>query len=176
MARTRKEKTAMLDSYKGLISKSKGMIVLKTSGITPNEANALKKELFDVDSEYHVIKNNIFKIALSESNLGAVESLDLGSHSVLFFSEDIVSPSKFLKKFIEDVNVDGKLKVELAGGFLDGNSLNIQQLKDLADMPSKEQSIAMVLGILDQAIGGVINVLQNPVQSYASILDQAFEK
>ncbi|GAB4285840.1 MAG: 50S ribosomal protein L10 [Candidatus Dojkabacteria bacterium] len=178
MARTKKQKKVILESYKDLIKKSKGVILVKTNRVTPNEVSAFKKELFDFDSEFHVVKNTLFKIALNENGIEPMESLDFQSHSALFFGEDIVGPAKALKKFVEDTTdkSEESAKVQIVGGVLDGNVLSIQQVKDLADMPSKEQSISMILGILDQAVAGVLNVLQNPVQSYASILDQAFKE
>ena len=42
-------------------------------------------------------------------------------------------------------------------------------------MPDKKGSVAMILGILDQAMSGVVNVLEDAPRAYVSIIDQAFK-
>ncbi|MCA9386698.1 50S ribosomal protein L10, partial [Candidatus Dojkabacteria bacterium] len=59
---------------------------------------------------------------------------------------------------------------------LDGAQLTVDQAISLADMPSKEESIAMILGIIDSALGGVVNVLNDAPRSFVTILDQAFKE
>lgn len=179
MAKTKAQKKDLLKSYKDIVEKSKVLVFVKTNRLTPNEISAIRKELFDFGSEFKTVKNKIFKIALDENNLSS-EAITGGSFNVMSLSEDIVNPSKILSKHIKETHVktenENYDKIEVIYGFLDGDELTKEQVVELAEMPEKEQSIAMILGIIDQAIAGVANVLQNPVQSYASILDQAFKE
>lgn len=179
MAKTKAQKKELLDKYKDVVANSKGLVIVKTNRLTPNEVSEIRKDLFDFGAEFKTVKNTVFKIALEENKLSA-EGIDEGSHNVMSFGEDIVNPSKILSKHINDTKVNTEeekyTKIEVVYGFLDGDQLTREQVIELAEMPEKEQSIAMILGILDQAISGVANVLQNPVQSYASILDQAFKE
>ena len=180
MAKTRKEKEVLLDSYKQLIADSKGFILVKPQKVTPNEATQIKKDLFESESEYHVVKNTIFKIALEQNDLDAVESLEEGSHAVIYFGEDIVTPSKILDKYKKELKVGPQKKsaskLEIVGGFLDGQLLTKEQVEELAEMPSKEGSVALILGILDSAMSGVANVLEDAPRSYATIIDKAFKE
>lgn len=177
MAKTKAQKKELLKQYKELLDDSKGIVIVKSKGVNPNEVNSFKKELYDFDSEYHVIKNNIFKIALKDSDLAEEESLNFGEHSVLYFKEDVVSPAKSLKKFIEDTKADKTtFKVEFVSGYLDGARLSKEQVTELADMPSKEQSIAMIMGIIDQAMSSVVNVLEDAPRSFVTIIEQAFDE
>lgn len=177
MAKSKTQKKEILNNYKSQIDSSRGLIVVKASGVTPNEVTEFRKEIHDFNSEFHVVKNSIFAIALKENELEEVEEAKTGENSVVYFGEDIVNPAKALKKFIEDTKIDKKtFKIEVLAGFLDGDKLNANQVVELAEMPDKEQSIAMILGIIDQAMSGVVNVLEDPVRSYATIIDQAFEE
>lgn len=179
MAKTKKQKKNILDQYKEKISNAKGFVVLRTNGVTPSEAAHLRSTIAEFEASFNVVKNTLFKIALKESNLDEEESFDNLQHSILFLSEDVVGPSKALKAFINDTKPENKEsapKVQIISGYLDGQKLSQIQVQELAEMPTFEGSISMILGILDQAIGGVVNVLQNPVQGYVSIIDQAFKE
>ncbi len=175
MAKTRKDKAEMLKKYDELVKDSKAIVIVKSKKLTPNESSSLKKEVHDFGTKFNVIKNNVFKIALKNNNLDEEESLNFGEHSALFMSDDFVNPSKILKKFIADTAIDkNEFKVEIVSGYLEGEKLTQEQVVELAEMPEKEQSIAMILGVLDQAISGVLNVLEDAPRSIASVIDQAF--
>jgi large subunit ribosomal protein L10 len=176
MAKTKKEKQALLDAYSKKIKASKGFIVLKPNKLTPNEANDFRKEIYDFNSSWNVVKNTIFKMALKENNLPEIESLNNGEHAVLFFNEDMVTPAKALKKFVDNTKTkEGDFKVEIVNGILEGTILSASQVAELSDMPDVRGSVALILGILDNAMSGIVNVLEDAPRAYVYVLDQAFK-
>ena len=177
MAKTKKQKKAILDQYKAQVKDARGLVIVRATALQPNEVTAFRKELYGFDSEFHVVKNTLFQIALKENELEQVEELNSGENSVIFFNEDIVSPAKSLKEFIDKTKIDKKtFKVEVLTGFLDGAKLTKEQVVELSDMPTKQQSVGLILGILDNAMSGVVNVLEDSVRSYVTIIDQAFKE
>src|SRR5690606_8052967 len=119
--------------YNQKIAESKGFIVLKPSKITPNEASDFRKEIFDFGSSFNVVKNSIFRLSLKENNIDL--GLDKGEYAVVFLSEDIVGPSKSLKKFMENAKTaDGESKIEIVSGILDGSVLTKEQVTELSEM------------------------------------------
>jgi len=176
MAKTKAEKKQLVEKYKTKLQNSKGVIVVRPSKLNPNETNEFRRDIYDVNADFNIVKNSIFKIALSELSLPELESLKGGEHAVLFMGEDIIAASKALKKFAEGTkNKEGDLKVEVIAGILDGQLLSKEQASELAEMPDKKGSIAMILGVLDQAMSGVVNVLEDAPRAYVSIIDQAFK-
>lgn len=177
MAKTKQVKKELALNYSKRLKESKGIIFVKPSKLSPNETNEFRKGLYDINSQFNIVKNSVFKIALKDSNLPEVESLNGGEHAVLFMGEDIASASKALKKFSDDTkDKEGKSKVEIVAAILDGALLTKEQTIELAEMPDKKGSIAMILGILDQALSGVVNVLEDAPRSYVNILEQAFKE
>lgn len=176
MAKTRVQKETLVNAYATKLKESKGIIVLKPNAITPNEASQIKKDLFDSNAEYNVVKNTLFSIALEKANLEKIETFSYGEHAIIFMSEDIVSPSKAINAFIEKTydKVTKTNKFTIVGGFLDGATLTAAQVQELADMPTIQGSVSMILGILDNAMSSVVNVLEDAPRSMASIIDQAF--
>lgn len=177
MAKTKKEKVALKNKYVKEIKEAKAIVIVKPSKLTPNETNEFRMNVFDFNANFNIVKNSIFKLALKEAQYPEVKELENGEHAALFLSEDIVNPSKSLKKFIEaTTSKDGSIKVEIVSGILDGVLLSKEQVSELADMPDFNGSISMILGILDNALSGVVNVLEDPTRSYVTILDQAFKE
>ncbi len=181
MAKTKSQKSKILEKYSKKIGEAKGVLIVKAQGLTPNEVNSFRKNLYDVEAKFNVVKNTLFKLALKDQNLEEEPSLNSGNHAVLFTKEDIVTPAKNLKEFIKTAvgkNAKGEEyeKIQIVGGYLDGKKMTLTQVIDLADTPSKQQSVSMILGILDMAISGVLNVIEDSPRSIVSILDQAYQK
>ena len=177
MAKTKKEKAELLNQYLKKIKASKGFVVLKPFKLTPNELNSFRKEISDFDAELNIVKNSVFKIALKESNLPEIEDLSNGEHSILFFKEDLVNPNKALKKFTETAQTkSGEMKITIVSGIMDSVLLTKSQVTELADMPTIQGSISMILGILDNTMSSIVNVIEDPIRSYQSILEQAFKE
>jgi large subunit ribosomal protein L10 len=178
MAKTKQQKKELFEKYKKLLENAEGVFITKPDKITPNEVNEFRKELYDIDSKFHVVKNSIFKLALKEAGLPDIESLGHGKHAVLFAKEDIAGSAKALSAFITETHLKEKKedRVSVIGGIIEGNFVDASTVQELAEMPDFEGSISMILGILDDAMSGVVNVLEDSTRSFVTILDQAFEQ
>ncbi len=177
MAKTKKEKKVLKESYSTKIKDSKGFIVLKPTKLTPNETNEFRKEIFDFGASFNIVKNSIFKLSLKDNNLPEISELSQGEHAIMFVSDKIAEAAKALKKFIDATKTKDKTdRVEIISGLIDGIILDKAQVKELSEMPSKEGSISLILGVLDMAIGGIVNVLEDAPRGIVSVLDQAFKE
>ncbi len=172
MAKNKAQKAEMLAEYKEKLDQSMGIIVVTPTGLTPNEVNEFKQKLFKLGSSFNVVKNTLFAIALKEANLPELETLNEGPHAVVFVENDIAGSAKELKDFMKEY----KTRLEIKSGILDGQKLTMAQVEELADMPTKDQSIAMIAGLLTNPLSGVVNVLEDSVRSVAIILDMAFSE
>jgi large subunit ribosomal protein L10 len=172
MAKTRPQKEVMLADYKAELQGINGIIVVTPTGVTPNQINAFKKELGTVGSTYHVVKNTLFSLALDDAKLPKLEVFNGGSNAVIFSTTDIASTAKALTKFMKD----NEGKMEIRAGILEGQELSIEQVKQLSDLPSKQQSVAMIAGLLTNPIAGVANVLEDSIRSVAIIINEAFKE
>ncbi|BCX13812.1 MAG: 50S ribosomal protein L10 [Candidatus Dojkabacteria bacterium] len=175
MAKNKNQKKEIIDYYTEKLQNAECIVVVKPERLTPNEVNNFRKKLYDFGGSFHVVKNTLFKIALKNAKLPEIDGLDNGMNAVMFTTEDYVNASKALKAFIEETKEEKDPRVKIVKGILNGELLEKDMVEQLADIPTVQGSVAMILGILDQAVAGVANVLQNSVQSYVSIIDQAFK-
>jgi len=77
-----------------------------------------------------------------------------------------VAPAKILSEFAK-ANKD----LELKGGVLDGQVMNVEDVKALADLPSREELLAQVLRGMQAPIAGFVNVLQGTIRNFVYALD-----
>jgi large subunit ribosomal protein L10 len=172
MAKTKDQKVAMMDSYKEKLSKTNGVIVIDHKGLTAAEVSDFKQAVKAIGGSYNVVKNTLFNIALDKAGLPKLDIIKSGAHAVLFLGSDVSETAKLLQKFMKDT----KDKIQLRTGMYEGQVLTVAQITELAEMPTKEQSISMILGLLDQPMTGVVNVLEDSVRSIAVIINKAFQE
>lgn len=172
MARTKEQKKQDVAGYREKISSSKAVYLIEPKGITPNEATELKKTLFDMDSQFNVIKNSLFKLALKDEGLSIDEDLFDGPNAAVFASEQSLSEAaKLISKFIKDSE-----KAVIKGGFLDGRFISKEEVEALASLPSRDQLIAQVVGTMNTPISGFVNVLAGNLRSILYVLNAVKEQ
>lgn len=172
MAKNKTQKTELLDSYLNKINSSKSIVFVKQKGLKVNALNDFRKTTFEMNSQVSTVKNTIFNLAMSRAGLDT--KLEGGSYLALFISDDVVNVSKTLKKFLVDFKDNKNTELDIAFSVYEGSVLTKEQTEELADMPDKVTSVSMILGVLDQAMSSVVNVLEDPVRSYVAIINQAF--
>jgi len=166
MAKSKDQKKAAVSEYKDWIKASKAIYLVSPSSITPNEATKLKKELFTLDSQFNVIKNSLFKLALEEEGISLDESLFEGPNAAIFASDKMSEAAKVITKFIKDTE-----KATVKGGILDGKSIAKEQVEALASLPTREVLLAQVVGTMNAPVSGFVNVLAGTMRSFLYVLN-----
>ena len=154
MARTRKYKEALVDSYKNKLKNSKFVFILKPSGVTANESVQLKKELTQLGSSYNIVKNSLFAIALKEEGLPENKNLENLEHAVVFVSEQATEAAKLINTFAKETD-----KLEIQSGIYEGQLISGDDVVRLAELPSKEVMIAQALSMFNAPLKGFMTVV-----------------
>lgn len=152
---TRAKKETSVASLKDSLSRSKMTIISDYRGLTVKEIGDLRRQLQKVDADYTVAKNTLVKVALKGEELGESLAPMLKGPTALAVSYgDPVAPAKILVDFMKKVK-----KTELRGGVLEGKIVGADQVKAIADLPSREVLIATVLGTMQAPISGFVRAL-----------------
>ena len=69
-----------------------------------------------------------------------------------------------------------RLKLEVVGGLVEGRVFSPEQVKQLADLPSRESLIAQLLGTLQSPVAQLVGIMQTPVQQLVGVLDAYKQK
>ena len=111
-------------------------------GINVADVTCLRKTVRTVGAEYFVIKNNITRRALKECGIELDDAL-VGPTAVIISQDEYLPALKAIYKYSKD-NDFYKIK----GGVLEGKVSSVEELKTLAQLPSREELIAKLAGCL----------------------------
>jgi large subunit ribosomal protein L10 len=149
----RPEKVAAVEELKEILQ-STTVILTDYQGLDVNGLMAFRKKLRESNSSYKIIKNTLLKRA-SEGLLVKQLTDELVGPTAIVYSDDPVAAAKTLKDYTR-----GAKAIKLKSGIVDGQIVSIEQINELAKIPSKEQLYAMVVGGLMSPIAGLAGTLQ----------------
>lgn len=141
-------------------------IMTKYVGINVEAVTALRRQLREAGVDYKVYKNTLAKRALDE--LGLVDAADfMEGPTAWAFCEDPVTPAKVLKDFGKQSKF-----VVMGGGVLEGKVVTAEQMQALADLPSRDQLLAQVVGTIAAPLRNLVGTLNAVPRNLVNVLDQ----
>lgn len=168
MPKTRLQKEETVQILTDRIAKASSLVFADYQGMTMSELDDLRGKLAEISAEFNVTKNNLLKIALKNSQLTVTdEKIFNGSIATLFAFGEEITPIKILTQAIK-TNQKGSIK----GGFINGQPIDSTQVNKLANLPSKDQLRAQVVGALGSPLYGIVGVLQANIRNLVYALDQ----
>ncbi|MCC6167918.1 MAG: 50S ribosomal protein L10 [Caldilineaceae bacterium] len=171
MAITREKKAELLSQYKEHIQGSSALVFTNFRGLSVPQLASLRAKLGENSTRYVVVKNSILGIALEESGLPAPDQLLAGPNAVAFIGEDIGRGVKGLLDWIKAEKVG-----EVSGAMLGASVLDAKGAEALADLPTKEQALAMVLGAINAPASSLARMLTAPGASLVRVINAHVEK
>ena len=149
----------------GHIFESSGVVVVsRYEGLTVAEMQDLRARMREAGGSVRVAKNRLAKIALQGK---ASESIGqyLTGMTVLAFSEDPVAAAKVVDEYAK-----GNQKLVILGGAMGENPLDVEGVKAVAKMPSREELIASIVGCIAAPASNLAGAIGAPASNIASIL------
>ncbi|MCD4811534.1 50S ribosomal protein L10 [bacterium] len=160
MAISQDKKTELLKQYKDILSNHEGYFLVNSGSIDTTTVTALKKDLKEQGANFTVIKNTIFKIALQDTKQ-PVEIQDFdGNTAVIYFGEDPTTPAKLVKDVQEETEL-----LDTRGGVYEGEFLSEEKVMQLAEIPSKEELLGMLVGTMSAPLSGFMNAVTGNAKS-----------
>lgn len=172
MPKTKQQKKEMLKSLVEKLEKSKAAVFVGFQGLTVNDAEVLRNVCRENDLEYLVAKKTLLKIALEKLDL-KVEDNEILSNEVavvLSYGDEVTAP-KVIAKFAKEHEA-----VILKGGILESKIIDLNMVKKLVSIPSKEELLAKVVGSLNAPISGFVTVLKGNLRGLVQVLNSIKEQ
>lgn len=165
-------KEQLVEEIKQKIQNSSSVVIVGYQGMTAEQDTALRAELRKSGVEYKVLKNRLVRIALNELGYTEFDSVLEGPNAVAFSpASDPVAAAKILCETASK----NKMLV-LKAGIVDGVAIDVNGVKELASLPSKEVLVAKVLGMLQAPITGFVRVLNGTIGGLAIALKAIADK
>ena len=168
---TKAFKSEKIEKIKEKVDKAQVAILTDYKGLSVEEIMKLRRSLQQTGGDYMVTKNTLTKLAIKGTAYEVLSDSLKGPSAIAFGYEDQVSPAKALAKFIKEAK-----KGEIVAAVLDGKLLSAQEAKALANLPSKEELYAKMLGSINSPASGIANsinaVLSQLTRAMAAVRDQ----
>ncbi|MCL5045223.1 MAG: 50S ribosomal protein L10 [Actinobacteria bacterium] len=166
MAVIRPEKEMAVGELTEKFRNSKAAVLTNYRGLNVAQATKLRKKLREAGVEYRVVKNTLARIAAHQLGLTGLDGFLEGPTAIAFGAQDPVAPAKALSDFAKD-----NKQLEIKAGLLEGKVIDPTGVKALADLPSREVLLAMVLGGMQAPMYGLVTVLNGPLRQFAYVLE-----
>lgn len=133
-----------LEELKGLLSERGNFVLTTFTGLDVETMTDLRAQIREKDSKVKVIKNNLFKIALKESEVHSEVAESFvpelkGPVAVTFVGGEFPTVAKTLVEYAKKND-----KVVIKSGFMDGQFLDSAEVKTIATLPSREELLAVI--------------------------------
>ena len=165
------EKKQIVQEIKEKVEKSQGIVLVDYRGLTVEEVTELRRNCRKAGVDYKVYKNTLMRFAFKELGLEEFNEYLKGPNAIAFGYDDPVQPAKITSEFAKEHEA-----LEIKAGIVEGTIVGVEEIKELADLPSREVLIAQVLGGFNAPITGLVNVLQGTIRNLVYALNAIKEK
>jgi large subunit ribosomal protein L10 len=168
LPKARKEQKAeQVELLTEKLRRAKVAVLTDYRGLTVTQIQDLRGKLRTGDVEYRVVKNTLARRAADAAGVKELEKELEGPVAIAFGYEDLSLPSKLINDWVRAT----RLKLEVKGGLVEGRVFTPEQVKQLADLPSRETLIAQLMGTLQSPVGQLVGIMQTPVQQLIGVLN-----
>jgi large subunit ribosomal protein L10 len=151
------EKQQDLDNLKTQLGRVSTVILTTFQGITVEQDTKLRRAVQAAGGNYQVVKNTLAELAGTGTPAESMLKNLKGTHSIAYTETDPVALAKALTKIAKDVPA-----FQFKSGLVEGRVISINEIKQLADMPSKEELLSKIMFLLNapaQRIATALNAL-----------------
>jgi large subunit ribosomal protein L10 len=160
----RPEKEKLVAELKQKLSGANALYYTDFTGLNVKRMTDLRRRLRKANVGYVVIKNTLALRAVNESGL---VSTRLKGPTGLVIAKDPVTAAKVLADFAKENDQRPAVK----GGLLEGKALDVDQVKKLASMPSRDQMLAELGAGLQSPLAAFVGALNGLLYMFAGALE-----
>ncbi|WP_110460872.1 50S ribosomal protein L10 [Ruminiclostridium sufflavum] len=153
------------------VKAAQSFILADYRGLTVEQDTEMRNALRAAGVEYKVVKNTLTGLAMKENGYDGLDSYLNGPTAMAMSSTDVVAPAKILSEYAKKYE-----KLELKVGVVEGKIINVDGIKALSELPSREVLIAKVLGGFNAPITGFANVLNANLKGLVVALNAIAEQ
>ena len=149
----REEKTELLGLLNDVFSKAESVVLAEYKGLTVAEADALRNAIREAGASIRVTKNRIARLAVKDTKFEGLADLFKGP-IIMAYADDPISACKACVNFAKENE-----KLVIVGGALSDKALTVNDIKQLASIPSMDELRAKLVGLLQAPASKVARVI-----------------
>ena len=177
MGEPRADKVAVVAEVKEKLESAGGVVLTEYRGLDVPGIAELRKNLAPAGGEYKIYKNTLVRRAANELGM-ELDDLLVGPTALAFVGEkadgtagDPAAVAKALRDYAK-----GNDALVIKGGLLDGAALSQDDIKALADLPSREVLLSEFAGAMEYILGDFAGVLDAKLREFVYAMDELIDK
>ncbi|MBQ9441392.1 MAG: 50S ribosomal protein L10 [Selenomonadaceae bacterium] len=170
------KKQAVVAEIKNWLTTAQAVVLTSYRGLNVATDTEMRRELRAAGVTYKVVKNTMLRIAAKEAGIEGLDTHLEGTTAIAFSAEDAVAPAKVLCNFMKKNKLEDQGILTIKVGILDGKVIDAKEVKALANLPSREELIAKLLGSMNAPIANTVGVLSGIIRNFVGVVEAYREK
>jgi len=159
------QKAEFVEEIRGRFTGAPLVILTDFKGSTVAEMERLRRACEPAGVNFRVVKNTLCKRALAGTELEVLTEHFRGNVGVVFASDDPIAAAKMFK-----AQVKANKKLEVRAGFFEGEVLDAAGVSAVAELPSREELLVLMLRTIQEGPRQVLGILQAPARDLLYLL------
>lgn len=166
----RSQKTEAVAELNRTFNEAGVVVITRNLGMTVKQSTDLRNKMRDAGASYKVAKNSLAIIALDGTDYTGLSDLLTGP-TALAWSADPVAAARIVVDFAKTND-----KLEIVGGSMGAQVLDVDGVKALASLPSLDELRAKIVGLVQAPAAKIATITQAPAAQLARVLAAYAEK
>jgi large subunit ribosomal protein L10 len=166
MPKTKARKGQEIDQIERWLREAQVTIMTDYRGLSVQQISQLRGQLRPSGSEMHVVKNTLALIAAKRVGIEGLDAMFEGPTAITISRDEIAAPARALRDAARTLTM-----LQFKGAILGGQVLDAKQVGDLANLPTKAQAQAELVGNIQGVLAGLVGVLNGAVSQVVYTLE-----
>ena len=155
------QKKQVVEDVSAVVSNAKTAIVAEYRGLTVEQMKALRREAHENNVTVQVVKNTLLRRAVKDTDFSCLDEYLVGPLAFAA-SEDPVAVAKVINKYAKEYDA-----LDIKAGSMSGALLSDGEIKALAQLPSREELLAKLMGTMQAPVAKFVQTLNEVPTKFA---------
>ncbi len=171
MPKTKEQKKEVIRDLNEKIDKQKSMLFVDYKGLKVKELSKLRKNLKKLGGALVVAKKTLMEVVFKNKKVAVDKEKLEGQPAIIFGFEDEIAPAKATYEFSKKTE-----NLKILGGYLENKFMGAEEMITLAQLPSRKELLAKMVGSISAPMSGFVGVLQGNSRKLVCALSAIAEK
>ena len=164
---------ASVAQLRELLAGASTFFLVDYQGLSAGELHRLRAQVRGAGGRLLVAKNTLINVVLDEHGVEGLQATLTGPTALVLVGDDMVAPAKALA---DHAKAHAKDLPVAKGGYLQGSVVGPEALARIATLPSREQLLSQLVGVLQAPLSQLVGVLEAPPQNLVTVFNNYADK
>ncbi len=166
--RSRNQKIEVTAELVNRLGDARVLYLADFTGLNVKDMTELRRRFREAGTRFIVVKNRLALRALEQLDLPDISEHLRGPTGFVIGGDDPIIPAKTLREFAKEYEDRPAVKV----GVVDNRIVSAEEIRQLADLPPREELLANIMGSLTAPVAGIAGVLNGLLRNLAYMIEE----